>query len=151
MTRLRKRARRGNAMVELAISAPVLLLAFTACFQFGYYFYIYNRLESAVRAGARYASLRAYDSNSSTPASDFLTAVQNEVIYANPAGGSQAVVNGLVASNVNLIVTMNRNLPYQMTVYISGFQINAVFGTWTLNQKPMATFRYGGRFTPATS
>ncbi|PYT16270.1 MAG: hypothetical protein DMG59_10945 [Acidobacteria bacterium] len=142
--------RRGNAMVEFAVSLPILFLAFYGCFQFGYYFYIYNRLESAVRAGARYASLRSYDSSSSTPADDFLTAVRNTVVYANPSGGTQPVVPGLAAGNVNLTVTMTNSVPAQMTVSITGFTINAFFGTWTLAQKPVATFRYGGRYAPTS-
>ena len=126
-------------MVEVALSAPLFLIIFTTCFQFGYYFYIYSRLEGAVRAGARYASLRAYNSTASTPASDFATAVKGMVVYANPAGGSQPVVTGLASSsNVNISVIMNNNVPSQMQVSIAGYQINAVFGTWTLSGKPVA-------------
>jgi Flp pilus assembly protein TadG len=137
-------------MVEFAVSAPLFLLIFTTCFQFGYYFYIYNRLEGAVRAGARYASIRAYNSTDSTPAGDFATAVNNVVVYASPAGGTQPVVTGLASGNVNLSVTMNNNVPSQMKVSITGYQINAVFGTWTLSGKPVAVFRYEGRLAPTS-
>jgi len=137
-------------MVEFALSAPLFLILFTTCFQFGYYFYIYDRLEAAVRDGARYASVRAYNSTTSTPASDFAAAVQNVVVYASPAGGSQLVVPGLASSNVNLSVTMNNDVPSQMRVSITGYQINAVFGTWTLSGKPVAIFRYEGRLAPSS-
>jgi Flp pilus assembly protein TadG len=142
--------RRGSAIVEMAVSMPLLLLFFTSCFQFGDYYYLYNRLESAVRAGARYASLRAYDSSTSTPASDFTTAVRNMVVYASPATGTQAVVPGLSTGNVNLAVTMSNDVPSQMSVSISGYQINGVFGTWTLSNKPVAVFRYQGKLAPGS-
>lgn len=148
--RKRFKSRRGNAMVEFAVAVPLMATAFASCFQFGYYFYIYNRLESAVRAGARYASLRSYDSSTSTPASDFTTAIDNMVVYASPSGGTTPVVPGLSTSNVNLTVTMNNSTPNLMQVSISGYQINGIFGTWTLSSKPVAAFRYSGRFAPGS-
>ena len=149
---MRKRfgSRRGNAMVEFALAAPMLAVCFTSCFQFGYYFYIYDRLESAVRAGARYASLRSYDSSTSTPANDFTTAVNNMVVYGSPSGGTTPVVSGLSTSNVNLTVTMNNSTPNLMQVSISGYRIDGIFGTWNLGGKPVAIFRYEGRFAPGS-
>jgi hypothetical protein len=35
-----------------------------------------------------------------------------------------------------------------MTVSITGFGIDAVFGTWNLSGKPNATFPYTGILTP---
>jgi hypothetical protein len=35
-----------------------------------------------------------------------------------------------------------------MTVSITGFSIDAVFGTWNLNGKPNCTFPYTGILTP---
>src|SRR5690349_18070475 len=113
--------RRGSAMVELAASAPLLLIVFSACFQYGYYFYVYNRLESAVRAGARYASRRSYDSNTSTPSTAFTTAVTNMVVYGSPTAGTQPVVPGLASGNIKLSVTMLDGVPSQMKVYITGY------------------------------
>ena len=52
------RSRRGSTFIELALAAPLFLLILAGCFQYGYYFFIYNRLENSVRAGARYAALR---------------------------------------------------------------------------------------------
>lgn len=141
---------KGNAMVEFAVSVPMLTLVFAGTFQFGYYFYIYDRLENAVRAGARYAALRSYDSNSSTPASDFSTAVANMVVYGDPSGGTTPVVSGLATSNVSLSVTMSNNVPSVMTVSITGYKLDAVFKSFTLTSKPSAAFRYGGRLAPAS-
>jgi len=67
------------------------------------------------------------------------------VMYGSPSGGTQTVVPGLTTSNVNLTVAMDNQVPSQMTIYITGYRISAVFGTWTLSKKPVATFRYQGR------
>ena len=147
----RRCSEKGNAMVEFALSVPMLVFCFLGCFQFGYYFYIYNRLESTVRAGARYAALRAYDSNSSAPTSSFQTAVQNYVVYASPSGGTEPVVPGLTTSQVTLTVTMSSNVPSQMTVAINGYQLSGMFSSWTMTSKPVATFRYEGRWAPPSS
>jgi hypothetical protein len=64
-------------MLGLALATGILVPAFTGTFQFGYTFYVYNNLESAVRGGARYASMRNYDSRTATPSAAFTTAVQD--------------------------------------------------------------------------
>ena len=53
---LKLRSTRGNAMVEFALAATLLVPVFVAVFQFGYGMYTYNELVEAVRAGVRYAS-----------------------------------------------------------------------------------------------
>ena len=147
MTR-RRRNRRGSALVEFALSFSLLFTLFAGAFQFGYAFYVYNTLEGAVRAGARYASLRVYDSSTATPSSAYLTAVQNTVVYGNPSGGSQAVAVGLTPGNVAVTVGMDRNVPVWITVGISNYTINSVVRSFSLVNKPRATFPFTGRFAP---
>jgi hypothetical protein len=109
---------------------------------------------TAVREGARYASLKPYDSRTTTPTSAFQTAVQNMVVYGNssPADGAAPIVPGLTAGNVQLTVTGGGagtlTAPTQITVSITGFQVDSVFGKWNLNGKPNATFPYTGILTP---
>ena len=95
MTEARGGRRAGSAAIELALSLPVLVGLFLGTLQFGYSFFIYNELEQSVRAGARYASLRSYASLTGTPDAAYADAVRNVVVYANPAGGTQAVAPGL--------------------------------------------------------
>ena len=45
-------------MVEFALGSSLLVAAFTGTFQFGYTFYVYNNIETAVNNGAKYAALR---------------------------------------------------------------------------------------------
>jgi len=139
---------RGGATIEFALSFALLFVVFTGVFQFGYAFYQYNALVSAVRGGARYASLRTYDSPTATPSADFLDAVRNMVVYGDPNGGSQRLVRGLTPETVTLTVTLDRNVPYEVTVGITNYQIDAVVASMTLNGKPKATFPYVGRYAP---
>jgi Flp pilus assembly protein TadG len=145
---------RGNALIEFAISFSLIFAVFGGVFQFGYSFYTYNALVNAVREGARYASLKPYDSTSTTPTQAFLTDVQNMVVYGTiaPADGAKAVVGGLQLSNVAVTPTAGLagtlTAPTQMTVSITGYSVDAVFGAWSLNGKPNATFPYIGILTP---
>ena len=43
----------GHAMIELALSAGVMIACLAGTFQFGYTFYVYDELVSAVGSGAR--------------------------------------------------------------------------------------------------
>jgi len=144
----RRHAQRGDAIIEFALSFAFLFSIFTGVFQFGYAFYQYNYLENAVRGGARYASLRAYDSATSTPSAAYLTAVRNMVLYGDPSGGAQPVTPGLTADKVTVTMTFERNVPRGVTVAISNYQIDAVFTRLTLSNKPKVSFPFLGRYAP---
>jgi Flp pilus assembly protein TadG len=148
--------RSGNVMLEFAFGALVLVYCFMWTFQYGYVFYRYNTLLTAVNSGARYASLAPYDSLTSTPSTAFSNAVKNVVVYGNPAGGSTPIVSGLTTSKVDLTVTFTptsptTDAPDYMTVSISSFSIPAVFKTITFTTKPKVKYKYQGNFTPAAA
>jgi len=134
-------------MVEFAIGAGVLVAVFTGVFEFGYAFYVYNNLLAAVDNGARYAAYRTYDSNTTTPSSAFSTAVKNMVVYGQPAAGTKAIAPGLTASNVTVTPIFNNSVPTAMQVSLSGYSLNAVFKTFTLD-KPVATYPFLGVYAP---
>ncbi len=46
----------GHAIIELALSAGVMVAFLGGTFEFGYTFYVYNQLVSAVGNGGRYAA-----------------------------------------------------------------------------------------------
>lgn len=140
--------RAGQVLIEFAGGASVLLALFAGTFWLGYTFIQYNRLQSAVAQGARYASLIPYDSATATPSDAFLSAVRNVAIYGNPSSGGTPVVPGLAPENVNLSVTFTHGVPHTMTVWISGYSIGAVFSTTTLTTKPRATYLYQGIWAP---
>ncbi len=142
-SRIRKR---GNAMLEFALGMPLLLLVFTGVYRFGYTFYVYNLLQSAVREGARYGSLADYDG--ATSGGNFRTRVQNMVVYANsaPSGNPPAVVPGLTTSNVTVNPQLDaKGVPTKISVQIDNFSSKLFVAT--LNGKPKSTFDYVGRYT----
>ncbi len=169
--------RRGSVMVEFTLLSPLLILLFLGTITFGSAFHTYNRLEESVRAGARYASMKAYNAyDSADPtippcatvggcptftisgSSQFLTSVQNMVVYGTPAPSTKTppppVVQGLTTDNVDVrldVVGFGLNKPVAIrtvTVAIKNFPVPMLGGTITLN-KPITQFRYVGTYSPA--
>ena len=139
---------RGNAMIEFAISFALLFPVFAGAYEFGYAFYLYNEMQTAVRAGARYASLRTYDSATETPSQAYLTGVRNMVVYGNPSGGAAPVVPGLAPGNVTVTVTFISGVPRAVTIGIANYSTSAVVKMLQFNTKPRVTVPYTGRFDP---
>jgi len=129
-SRRRTVAQGGSVMLEFALAFMMLFGFFAGIFQFGYTFYAYNTLVNAVRQGARYASGRPHDAA-------FENTVRNQVVYGspNPPAGAKPMLNGLTTGNVAVRFT-----PAQVTVSITNFQINAVFSTVTLSDRPKITY-----------
>jgi|SRR5215471_11882178 len=152
----RKRGERGNAMIEFAFSAAVLIPLFLATFQFGYTFYVYNLLSTQMRAGARYASLKTFTCSSQSSINTFKTAVKNVVMYGNSAGTGTLIEPGLTASQIDVEVKdINGNnadsthTPSYVYVSTLNYTIDAVVTTFTFNGKPYVQFPYLGRYAPA--
>ena len=141
---------RGNAMVEFALAFGLLFPVLAGSFQFGYAFYIYNKMQTAVRCGARYASLRVYDSESSTPTANFASSVRNMVVFGDPGGGTDPVVPGLTPQNVTVDVTFDLGLPSEITIGIDNFRASAVVAMLDFNTKPHVTVPYVGLFDPTS-
>ena len=155
----RRRSQSGNIMVEFAIGAGVLAAVFGGTFQFGYNFYRYNTLATAVSNGARYASLRHYDLATSggvcaTFSNAYATAVRNMVVYGDPTGAATTPVSpGLTTDNVGISAVCtsniaNKGVPLTVTVYITNYTLNAIFGQITYNNKPQVTYAYEGVYSP---
>ena len=145
-----RQRRKGTVLVELTLSLTFLTALFLGTWQYGYAFYIYGELEQAVRAGSRYASLQTYNSGTSTPLDAFQTAVQNVVVYGDPApaNGATPVAPGLTTNNVSVTVTWVNGAPTEMNVAITNYQLPTYFGNTTLNGKPTTTFPFVGIFGP---
>lgn len=95
---------RGVAMVEFAITLPLLLFLMLATAELGHLISQYDTLTKAVRDGARYAaSTSALGSTglvSITP--QIQTAVANLVATGNVNGSGSALLPGLSASSVTV-------------------------------------------------
>ncbi len=149
-------SRAGSAMVEFALGSTILVTVFASAFQYGYMFYQYNELENAVANGAHYAALRPYNTQCSTPSDAYRDAVKNMVVYGDPTGTAAAVVvKNLATSNVTLTIAPTQTTcptltwtPSTVNVKITSFTIDAIFGSFTANNKPSVTYQYQGIFSP---
>ena len=146
---------RGSSILEFAVGASAFVLLFSGVFQYGYTFYVYSKLENAVHAGARYGSMAVYlhdaPTVSSLPVNNFVNQVRNVTVYGNPAGavnGAAAAVRGLTTDQVKVDVSFQNDLPARVSVSISDLNLNAIFGSWSANGKPKATFQFIGRYAP---
>lgn len=105
-----KSGQRGATLVEFAIAATVFVTAMFAVIEFGRALWTHNALADAARRAARYAvnqpaSSPAGAKTTGTNVGPSITAIRNVAIYGNPAGGSQAMINGLAPANLNVTYT----------------------------------------------
>ena len=148
---MKNRSRRGSALVEFGLAAPLGILALLGTFQFGYTFYVYNQLQLSIRGGVRYASLMDYKGTSSVCVAATQDTVKNVVVYGTPTPAIDAspVVRGLSKSNVNVNFNPDASgVPGNVTVSAAAFSVDAVVTTFSFNGKPMATVPYVGRYSP---
>ncbi len=135
----------GHAMLELAASAAVMIAFVSGTFQFGYGFYVYNQLLTAVGNGGRYAAMRTYRAQEVEKGNQ---AIRNMVVYgdAQPAEGAQPAVANLTPNQVDVQWIMNESgAPAYVRISIREFTVNAVFKSFTLNGKPSVEFPSVGR------
>ena len=142
------RAQRGNAVVEFALSISLLSVLFTGTYQYGYTMHVYNTLETSVANAARSAMRTTLRTDSKAA---FRTAIRNLVVYGNTAGTGNPVVPDLAPAHVVVTwapdSTANPPIPPEtVTVAITGFRINGMFGGVNLVGKPRVTMPYAGNF-----
>jgi len=127
----------GTALIEFAAALILLSGMFTGIFQVGYTLFTYTTLVNAVRAGARYASLQAPNSNVADP--EFAKSVVSMVVYGDPRPSPSAkpVVRGLTPDNIQLTLGQSA-----ATVSVRGFQIDALFTKLALAGRPTVTFPF---------
>jgi Flp pilus assembly protein TadG len=149
---MRRGARSGHAMLELALSAGVLVACLSGTFQFGYAFYVYNQLVTAVGNGGRYAAMRTYRTATPQDVEKGRTAIRNLVVYgdAQPGADAAPVVPNLSPEQVRVEWTLDGSgAPSAVEVGIASYDVNAVFRTFTLTGRPEVEFPYVGRYAPA--
>ncbi len=102
----RAQEQRGAAMVEFAISLPLLLLLLFAMGEFGRMLYQYNSLLQANRDAVRYVSGKAWNSTlgSVVLSAQLQTETKNLAVYGRPVvpSGSSPLVSGLTTGNVQV-------------------------------------------------
>jgi hypothetical protein len=138
-------------MIELAFSAAVMMSCLGGTFQFGYTFYVYNQLVSAVGNGGRYAAMRTYRAGSAQDIEKGRMAIRNMVVYGdpNPVPDAVPVVPNLSPEDVAVTwVPDASGAPEAVDVAIRGYTVNAVFGAMKLDGRPAVEFPYVGRYAP---
>jgi hypothetical protein len=146
-----KSRERGHAMLELAVSAGVMLTCLAGTFQFGYTFYIYNGLVTAVGNGGRYAAIRTYHGGSEQEIERDNRAIRNMVVYGDPEPAFDAapVIAKLKPEQVEVRWIMDdKNAsagPIAVNVSIREYTVDAVFKTFTFTGRPGVEFPYVGQ------
>ena len=93
----------GVATVEFALTASFFFMMVLVVVIGGHLFWLHNSLVEATRRGARYAANQCNPSVATCPNS--ATAVEritNMVLYNSTTAGTEPIVPGLKASNVNV-------------------------------------------------
>src|SRR6267142_6038682 len=129
-----KNRQRGATLVEFSIAATVFLMTMFAVLEFGRVVWTHNALTDAARRGARYAAVHRQDQ---------IGDVKNVVVYGDPAGGTNPVVENLSTANVNVsysnfqldrgtVQVTITNYQFQFAIPIVGTQIQIPNYTTTL-------------------
>jgi len=108
---------RGSTLVEFSIGVTVFLTAMFGVLEFGRALWVHNALTDAARRGARYATMHS-------PADS--DQVKNVVVYGDPAGGGQPMLNNLSTANVNVNYNNFGLNDGTVSVSITGYQFQFV-------------------------
>ena len=149
-----RRRQRGHALLELAVSAAVMVSCLAGTVQFGYTFYIYNQLVTAVGNGGRYAAMRTYRAAASRDIEKGKAAIRNMVVYgdARPIDGTPPQVANLKPEQVQVEwVTEESGVPAAVTIAIRDYTVDAVFGMFHFTGRPAVEYPFVGRFAPSES
>ncbi len=151
--RLISHGRRGNVLLEFALTSSLMMFLLLGTFQFGQALLTYNNLVNAVRHGARYASMaKISNSGNATISNAYLDAVRNAVVYGDPfvSDPDQApIVAGLQPSQVDVQVEFDAgNVPRNVTVRLNSYTINAVGTSFTIRNKPSLQIPFLGHYCP---
>jgi len=143
----RQRNQSGSSLVEFGVSLGLLWMLFAGVYQFGYAFYIYNKLQLNVSNAAMFASQATYDADQPTL---FTDTIKNLVLYGTTTTGSKPIAPNLATSNVEITMNPVAGLPTVITIKIKNYQITSIFAKYMLQDKPRVTTLYIGQVTCST-
>jgi Flp pilus assembly protein TadG len=138
-------------MIELAVCSAVMVSCLAGTFQFGYTFYVYNQLVTAVGNGGRYAATRTYRASSDADLERARAAIRNMVVYGDtrPTDLSPVVLN-LRPDQVEVDWVKDKTgAPTAVHVAIRNYPVSAVFKTISLDGRPGVEFPFVGRYAPS--
>ena len=130
------RAQRGLAMIELALTLPLLVLLMLAFAEFGRMLFQYNSLQQASRDAGRYVASQAWNSTLGTVqlSAALITQTQNVAVYGIPANpnGYPAAAPGLTTGNVTVSAVGTDHVRVSIAytfVPVIGSSIPALYGS----------------------
>ena len=152
---MRRRNQRGHAMIELAVSAGVMVACLAGTVQFGYTFYVYNQLVTAVGNGGRYAAMRTYRAAVPSDTEKGKVAIRNMVVYgdARPVPNAPPQVASLKPEQVQVEWVMDESgtRPVAVDVSIVDYTVDAAFGMFRFTGKPAVEYPFVGRVASGES
>ncbi len=113
---------RGQALVELAIALPLLILILMGIFEFGRAFYTYQVVTNASREGARVAALGGSDSEVAARAA----------AAASPAGSAEVSVSPQGSRSRGEPVTVTVSAKVDVAIPFFAAQSYTVRGSTTM-------------------
>lgn len=147
----RRQTQSGHAMLELSVTAGIVLAFIGWTFQFGYAFYIYNQLVTAVGNGARYASTRTLRAATDGDVEKVKTAIRNMVVYGDsqPDKDATPVVANLSPDKIQInYVKDSAGNPVKVNLTLANYKVDAVFQTYDFSGRPFVEFPFTGRYAP---
>src|SRR5260221_5163996 len=126
----RRTGQRGHVMLELAVSASVLVATMAGSFEFGYSFYVYNQLVAAIGNGGRYAAMRTYRAATPEDLEKGRQAIRNLVVFGDPRPepNARALTDGLKPENVRVEWLMGESgAPEAVDVSVVDYPVTAIF------------------------
>lgn len=148
----RAHRQRGLAIVEAAITLPVLLLVLLPIAEIGRAFVQYAELSHRVRTAARHVAGLALSGTTGVPQipAELATAATNLVVYGSMAASGNVTIPGLTAAQVTVALTADNQVevavvhPYQSLIggVLPGLGygpdiVTAVTMTMTATQRPL--------------
>lgn len=119
------RFRRGNAVIELALTLGILINLSFGMVEFGYYFYVKNSFEGAAREGARAAIVPgALTTDVTTAIANSMTvagykSTQYSIEYQAGTSGAYAVGGTSYSTDPSTITSATVGTPIAVAVYTS--------------------------------
>jgi len=141
-------------MIELALCAGLMVTCLGGTFEFGYTFYVYNQLVTAVGNGGRYAALRIYRAATADDVERGKTAIRNMVVYGDsrPAPDAAPLVAHLKPEQIKVEwIPGESGAPSAVNVSLIDYHVDAVFGQFKFAGRPGVEFPFVGRYAPTES
>jgi hypothetical protein len=116
----------GNAMIEIAVVLPILVVLFVGAAEIGRMFYSYTTLAKATKVGARYLSTSALAVSNVTDQNTVTAQVKNLVVCGYIDCTNQPkILPGLDVANVDVTLPVIGASPAFCRVQITGYTFRA--------------------------